>query len=190
MVKKILLAVTAIATVLVAGQVQAFCGGQVKVTNDCSGNAEGYASSCCPSGYRVQGVVYNDLKGEDGLNAMSAYCRKYKGNETTIPNQDQMQGGKGMVTLSCEPTEIVIAVGGADMPGKDKLDGVGIKCFNPTSKAERWVLPGGDIGTPNDVSEVRLPNRIQGIGWKKNHGNTDQTDCVNLSYKHEPIVKP
>lgn len=190
MVKKILTTVAALAVIVSAGTVQAFCGGQVAVSNDCAGNQEPYATSCCPQGYRVQGVAYSDLKGEDGLNGIQAYCRKYKGNETTIPNKDQLEGGKGIVTIACESTEIMSALGCDDMQGKDKLDGCIIECYNPTTKASRWVNPNGDIGSnPRAVSRIKLPNRIQGIGWKKNHGNTDQTDCADVSYKYEPIVK-
>lgn len=187
--KKILLSVAVMAMMTVAGSAYSFCGGQVKHINDCGGNVEAYNASCCPAGYRVHGIVYNDLKGEDAVNNVVAYCRKYKGDEYTIPNRDLLSGGKGHVTLACNSNEVMSALGCADQPKKDAADGCAVQCFNPTTKASRWVLPHGDIGHPTAIASVKLPNRIQGIGTKKEHHNTDRMDCATVSYKHQPIVK-
>lgn len=190
MLKKTLLTLATLAVVAASNNAYSFCGGQIKETNDCSQNSVGYTSTCCPKGYRVHGIVYNDLKGQDEVNAIVAYCRKYKGNEFTIPNKDQLEGGQGMVTIACQSNEVMSALGCSDLKGKDAMDGCIIQCYNPTTKASRWVNPNGDIGHPAAIVQVNLPNRIQGIGYKKERqGKTDRSDCAAVSYKHEPIVQ-
>ena len=179
----------ALAVFAFSGDAYSFCGGQIQHQNDCSGNSEHYTATCCPSGTRVNGIAYNDLKGEDGVNAVVSYCRKYKGNELSIPNKDQLSGGQGIVTIACHASEVMSALGCSDVKGKDKMDGCIIQCYNPTTKASRWVNPNGDIGHPGAIVTVKLPNRIQGIGYKKEHGHTDQVDCATVSTKHQPIVK-
>jgi len=192
MLKKILLSVSALAfaTLLYSGTAYSFCGGTVANMNDCNGNSEHYTSSCCQPGYRVHGIVYNDQnKGKDTVNAIVAYCRKYKGNEWSIPNKDQLQGGGPLVKIQCKSNEVMSALGCSDISGKDRMDGCVIQCTNPTTKVARWVNPNGDIGHPGAIVTVNLPNRIQGIGYKKEHANTDETDCATVSYKHQPIVQ-
>ncbi|MCP5464311.1 MAG: hypothetical protein H7A33_04715 [Deltaproteobacteria bacterium] len=187
--KKILISLSTMALLFVGGAAQATCGGMVMSNNDCAGNSEHTTWSCCPQGMRVNGIVYNDLNGEDGVNAVVAYCRQYKGNETSIANADMLSGGQGHVTIACDATEVMSALGCSDLKGKDKMDGCVIQCYNPTTKASRWLNPNGDIGHPASISAVKLPNRIQGIGYKKEHGHTDRVDCAEVSYKNQPIVQ-
>jgi hypothetical protein len=83
MVKKFLSALTVLTLVSVAGQAQAqYCGGSIMHNNDLSGNGRGWNTSCCPEGYRVQGIACADLPpGQDLMDGCSAVCRSIeKGN--------------------------------------------------------------------------------------------------------------
>ncbi|EKD51279.1 MAG: hypothetical protein ACD_62C00293G0015 [uncultured bacterium] len=200
MFKKTLVTVVTLTTVLVAGHVYAqSCGGTIVSDNDCTSNNRPYAESCCPSGYRVQGVAYNDMNKSDYVDAVSAVCRHVvKGNDM-MPTDFQT----APVTHVCEKVEVMSGISCKDMPGKgsghnsDILDGCTANCMNPTSKQTR-MLYSADLagnGRPYVTHTIDLPNRIVGVlykdgDWKGDYvGGSDRADCATVSYKYQPIVQ-
>ena len=199
MIKKSILSMAVFAlTALAANTSFGFCGGTPVYNNDCASNPRGYAVSCCPRGYRVQGVAYNDHAGSDYVDAVSAVCRHVvKGNDM-MPTDFQ----RPPVVFMCNKTEVMAGIAQKDMPKKggknsDVLDGVTAICQTPGSKSLRMVYNRDLAG--NGRSYVRtvtyLPNRIVGIAYKdisKNNvltrGNSDRADCATVSYRHCPKI--
>lgn len=180
----------------VSGTAQAFCGGTPVHDNDCDSNNLAYAESCCPQGYRVHGVVYNDLKGQDNTDAIGAMCRKYgtmKGAETLIASDFYNRGNKNKnpIQLMCEPGEVMAGIACKDLDKKDDaLDGCTAVCQVPGQ--EKRLLSNPDLdGNKRDYvyHTVDLPNRVWGIGYKEEKLDTDRADCGNISYQYMPIVK-
>lgn len=195
MLRKILVALVVLGSVALGSQAQAqYCGGTLVQDNDCASNTDrSYSASCCPPGYRVQGVAYNDLQGSDYADAVSAVCRHVTKGNTMMPTDFQTQP----VVHMCEKTEILLGIAYKDMPkgGKrsDILDGVTAICQNPTTKATR-TLYSNDLagnGRGYETRTISLPNRIVGIIYKDIGKGTDsdRADCVTVSYKYQPIVK-
>lgn len=204
MYKKMFAGLTFLALAALSGSVQAqYCGGELIVDNDCSSNARTFAVSCCPKGYRVHGIAYNDMANSDYADAVAPVCRHVvKGNDL-LPTDFQTQP----VTHVCEKTEIVIGVACKDMPKKggmnsDILDGCTAICWNPTTKKER-MLYSQDLegnGRPYVIHKVDFDataHRLVGVvykdldkGAKGDSGHdSDRADCASVVHKHLPIVK-
>lgn len=192
--KKWMISLAVLGLMAITGSASAqYCGGTLVQDNDCSSNGRGYSASCCPSGYRVQGVAYNDMSGSDYVDAVSAVCRHVvKGNDM-MPTDFQT----APVVHVCQKTEVMKGIACKDMPKKsgknsDILDGCTAICYNPTTKNTRTIYSKdlAENGRPYVVHTVDLPNRIQGIMYKdQDKGSSDRADCATISYKHEPIVK-
>lgn len=186
---------------VLSGQAQSsmICGKTTVPDNDCDSNATQYSESCCPPGYRVQGVIYNDLKGQDNADAVGAVCRHVQNGNIKIASDFDNRGNngrKGPVQFVCDHTEVMIGLACKDLVKKDALDGCTAVCYNPKRHTTR-IMDNYDI-TSNPRSYVmhtiELPYRVAGIGYKEerkgSHGSTDRADCANVSYHYEPIVKP
>lgn len=178
MFKKVLTLV-AVSFTLVA-QAQAFCGGSPDFSNDCSSNNRAYATSCCPAGYRVQGVAYNDMRSSgnnDIVDAVSAVCRSISKGNDMMPSDFQAPP----VTLMCDKSEVFAGMSVVDLRGNDAMDGIVVYCQKPGSTSLRMVGNNGDTGSNGETHTVMLPKRVVGIGYKDNQG--DQADCATISVK-------
>lgn len=177
----------------VSTQAYSICGGTVVYDNDCDSNAQAYAESCCPQGYRVQGVVYNDLKGQDNTDAIGAVCRHVKNGNVLIASDFQNRGENGnkpAVSYVCDKTEVLAGILCKDLQKKDALDGCTAICQKPGG--QKMIMSNPDLDSnPRDYvyHTVDLPNRVAGIGYKEEREHTDRADCGNISYRYEPIVK-
>ena len=195
MMKK-LLAVFALAFIsFSAADAYAFCGGSIVYDNDCGSNRLAYSASCCPPGYRVQGVIYNDLKGQDNTDAVGSVCRHVKNGNIMVASDFYNRGNrgrKGPVQFVCDRREVMAGLACKDLPKKDSLDGCTAVCYNPRTRKTRYLYNPDLESNPRMyvVHTVDLPNRVAGIGYKEEKLRTDRADCVSISYRHEPIVKP
>lgn len=173
--------------------VLAICGATVVADEDCDSNDLTYAQSCCPEGYRVQGLIYNDLKGQDNTDAVGAVCRHVAKGNIEIASDSFNRGDKGEkqpVSYVCENNEVMSGMACKDLPNKDALDGCTAVCMKPDG-AERIVYNPDLASNPRAFVKhvVNLPNRVAGIGYKEEKLKTDRADCANMSYRIEPIVK-
>lgn len=197
MFKKIF-AVTAIltASVMMAGAAYGqYCGGTIVENNDCNHNSRSYAASCCPSGYRVQGIAYDDMQGTDDADAYASVCRHVVNGNIRMPSD--FRGTP--IVLMCDKTEVFAGVAckdsGSHGGGKnsDASDGCTAICQKPGG--EKRFLYNADTENNNKRSysqhTVDLPNRVVGILYKdmSNAVDKDRADCVTISYAHQPIVK-
>jgi hypothetical protein len=168
------------------------CGGVVVQQNDCGGNDRGWHYSCCPDGYRVQGVAYTDIRKQDHVDAISAVCRSIsKGND--VMASDFSRTPK---TFVCDKTEVLAGVVSKDVRteggGKrDTLDGLSAVCQTPSSKNLRTISNHDIDSTERNErrSTVYLPKRVVGLAYKEkdnggsNPGKSDRADCVTIITK-------
>jgi hypothetical protein len=198
MIKKIF----AVLTVLVmagAGSAHAqYCGGQVMDYGDCSHNARAYSASCCPDGYRVQGVAYSDIHKADFADAVSAVCRSISKGNDMMPTDFQ----RAPVTYVCDKNEVFAGLACKDMADKgsgknaDALDGCTAICQNAKTNAIREIYNPDMAGNPREAARVsvRLPQRVVGIVYKDQdgkddgkangaYGGSDRADCAAISVK-------
>ena len=169
-----------------ASQAGAECGGSIVPENDCNNNGRSWHFSCCPDGYRVQGVAYNDLKKQDHVDAVSAVCRSISRGNDIMP-QDF---GRSPKTFVCDKQEVMAGIYSKDVltEGGDKydeLDGLTAICQHPGSKELRKVynydIQGGREGREKFVY---LPKRVVGIAYKElEKGSSDRADCVAIIVK-------
>lgn len=187
---------------------QSNCDGTetIVVDNDCASSGSPWFKVCCPKGYRVQGVAYNDLHESDYVDAVSPVCRSVTKGNDMYPADFQT----APVVSVCEKTENMVGIACKDMPGKgsgqnsDILDGCTAICENPTSKQSRMIYSKDltENGRGYLEHRISLPNRVVGIYYKDGDwkglevdamGNkvkgTDRADCATIVYKYLPIVQ-
>ncbi|MBI4410958.1 MAG: hypothetical protein HY541_00540 [Deltaproteobacteria bacterium] len=173
-----------------AGKVnaQGACGGTVEYSNDCAGNDRKWHISCCPDGYRVQGVAYTDIKDRDAIDAISTICRKVG----AMDNPPQITGDfqKAPKKFECNKEEVMAGIRSKDRAADDNksdtLDSIEVACQNPKGKNLRWVYNTDAMNNGRAPREqtVLLPARIVGIASKeKEKGTSDEKDCVTVVTK-------
>lgn len=198
MIKKVLL--TALSLVVFTGGVaQAqYCGGTVVDYGDCSKNVRAYAASCCPSGYRVQGVAYADINKADFADAYSAVCRSIAKGNDMMPTDFQ----RAPITLVCDKNEVFAGLACKDMSNKgsgknaDASDGCTAICQDAKTGATREIYNQDTAGNPREASRVsvKLPKRVVGIVYKDQDGKddgiangafggSDRADCAAIVVK-------
>lgn len=190
--KNTLLSLLALSLVLLASPgtsvaQESACGGTIQYSADCSNTNRSYHISCCPDGYRVQGVAYNDIKGQDHVDAVSAVCRSIKRGNDIMP-QDFSRDPKKFV---CEKSEVMAGIYSKDVrvqggDDRDTLDGVTGVCQHPGSSSLRRIYNQDIDSNPRDGREqsVLLPKRIVGIAYKEtDRGSSDRADCVTVITK-------
>ncbi len=175
-----------------AAQAQSACGGTVQYTSDCDGNNRQWHFSCCPDGYRVQGVAYTDISKQDHVDAVSSVCRSIARGNDTMP-QDFSRTPK---TFVCDNKEVLAGIVSKDVKtdaggNRDTLDGISAVCQHPGSKSLRTIM-NVDI-TENErqgrQESIYLPKRVVGIAYKeydnggKKTGASDRADCVTIITK-------
>lgn len=178
MFKKILAATCGL--LMAAAQAHAFCGGSPDYSNDCNNNPKGFATSCCPNGYRVQGVAYNDMRSSsnnDIVDAVSAVCRSIQKGNDMMPSDFQAPP----ITMVCDKTEVFAGMSVVDLNKNDAMDGIVVYCQKPGSTSLRMIGNNGDTGSNGETHTTLLPKRVVGIGYKDNQG--DQADCATVSIK-------
>lgn len=176
-------------TLLVLGQggavfAQSACGGFIQQASDCDGNSRKWHISCCPDGYRVQGVAYTDIKGKDAADAVSTICRKVGAME----NPPQITGDfqRPAKRYECNKEEVMAGISSKDWLAGDEmsdtLDGVTPMCQKPGSNAVRTVYnPDLQGGRQSREQYVLLPKRVVGIASKeRDKGESDKKDCVTI----------
>ncbi|MBF0105239.1 MAG: hypothetical protein HQM16_07920 [Deltaproteobacteria bacterium] len=196
MFKKTLVGFVVLGVVAFVGTAQAqYCGGTIVSDNDCDSNTgRPYSTSCCPDGYRAQGVAYNDMAGSDEADAISPICRSITAGNDMMPTDFQTTP----VSHLCDNTEVMSGIACKDMPLQgaqaDYLDGCTAVCFNPTTKQTRTLHSedlGGNTGRSYVTHTVELPNRVFGIAYKDSNngtGKSDVADCATIVYRNEPVV--
>lgn len=173
-----------------AQSAQAYCGGEVVQDQDCSSNPRAYAESCCPAGFRVQGIAYNDMgkrnsaKQKDVADAISVICRSLTEGNELMPSDFQTPP----ITLMCDKTEVFAGIACKDLENEDELDGCTAICQKPGSQEVRKLYNPDLLTNPRPYVEhmVYLPKRVVGLVYKdmtRNSGstNSDEADCVNIS---------
>lgn len=185
--KNIMVGLMSLAVVLsisTAARAQSACGGTIMHNPDCDSSDRSWSISCCPDGYRVQGVAYNDIRKQDHVDAVSAICRSVSRGNDMMPNDFSHRAPTQYV---CDKQEVLSGVffkdvrvqGGDD---RDTLDGVTAVCENPKNHAKRQLynadISGGRTGVELSVS---LPRRVVGIAYKElDKGTSDRADCVTI----------
>lgn len=165
--------IAVVASFLVSTSVfaQSTCGGHIEYDADTATNPRQYAVSCCPEGYRVQGIAYNDMGKRGGksqsdvADAFSAVCRSVSSGEIMMSSEGQTSS----LQLVCEPKEVLAGILCKDLGKNDESDGCTIKCQKPGSSALRQVLNADtDSNTMRPYTEhtVLLPKRVVGIASK------------------------
>lgn len=162
------------------------CGGNIAYDNDCGSNGRNYVASCCPSGYRVQGVAYNDMRSSgnnDRADAVSAVCRSISKGNIMMPTDFQTTP----ITLQCDPTEVMAGINCNDLKGEDSLDGCTVYCQKPGSTNLRTVGNNGDTGGNGASHTVYLPQRVVGVLYKDldkgANQSSDRADCATIATK-------
>lgn len=160
------------------------CGGTIYMNDDCSDSKHHvWHVSCCPDGYRVQGVHFAKHTSHDTIDTISSYCRSVnKGNEAT-DNSDF--GPEKRINAYCHKSEILTG-----LVWKDKLTRTGQKrdsmidiapvCLNPSNGKKR-IAKNMTGPNPNYKTEVGLPKRVVGIALKEHLFDT--TDCAAIVVK-------
>jgi hypothetical protein len=163
------------------------CGGVIQYTEDCANNGRHYKITCCPDGYRVQGVAYNDIKGQDHTDAVSAVCRNIARGNDTMPTDF----GRSPKKFVCDNNEVMAGILSKDVitdsgDKRDTLDGVTAICQHPGSTNLR-ILANKDIDSNTRHGReltVLLPKRVVGIAYKElDKGTSDRADCVTIITK-------
>lgn len=201
MFKKIILsAAFCAAMALSASSAYSFCGGNVVPDNDCDSNPRNFSTSCCPSGYRVQGVAYSDMSNSDYADAVSAVCRHIQKGNDMMPTDFQ----RSPVVFMCEKQEVLAGIACKDMDKKsgknsDNLDGCTAICQRPGDSNLRMVYNNDIAGNSRSFVQhtVSLPERVVGIAYKdvnkerdaNDYDNSDRADCATISHKYQPIVQ-
>lgn len=190
MSKKFLLALTVLGLMSLAGSASAqYCGGSIMYNNDLSGNGRGWNTSCCPDGYRVQGIACSDLPpDQDLMDGCSAVCRSIeKGNIMQPANDFQ----RTPTVYQCEKQEVLAGIMCKDVnfTGKgddDVSDGCTAVCQKPNNSNLRQVYNGDIGGTNRDPNQltVYLPTRVVGIACKDlAKGSSDRADSCTIITK-------
>ena len=174
---------------------QSTCGGHIQFDADTASNPRQYAVSCCPEGYRVQGIAYNDLgknsgKQVDAADAFSAVCRSVSSGEIKMASEGQTNA----LQLVCDPKEVLAGIICKDLGNGDESDGCTIVCQTPGSSALRQALNAdtdSNRSRPYSEQSVLLPKRIVGIaskdmtkgGHQKGNRNSDESDGAAIIVK-------
>ena len=158
---------------------------------DADNSRRSWHFSCCPDGYRGQGVAYTDIKGQDHADAVSVVCRSVSRGNDIVP-QDFNRTPKQFV---CEKTEVMAGIYCKDIltdggDKRDTLDGCTAICEHPGSKALRTIY-NTDIQGGREGRELvaRLPKRVVGIAYKEldnkggDAGSSDRADAATIIVK-------
>lgn len=185
--KKLLTVMAAALLLMVASSAQAqYCGGNLVPNNDLGGNNRGWNVSCCPAGYRVQGVACADLPpDQDLLDGCSAVCRSIAKGNIMQPAYDFQ---RTPTVYQCDKTEVLAGIMCKDrnFEGKgddDVSDGCTAVCQKPNTSNLRTVYSGDIAGTNRDPNQitVMLPTRVVGIACKDvNKGSSDRADSCTI----------
>lgn len=191
MLKKSIVVLATLSLISLAGNVlaQSACGGTMMANNDLSSNGRPWGISCCPDGYRVQGIACSDLPPDQDLaDGCSAVCRSIsKGNIMMPANDFQRQPDPVM----CPKQDVMAGIVCKDMNHNSKgdddvTDSCTPVCQHPGSTA-LTVMSKGDLnnnGREANQMTVMLPQRVVGIACKDiNKGTSDRLDSCS------PIVK-
>lgn len=162
------------------------CGGVRQYNDDCANSNRSWHVSCCPDGYRVQGVAYNDIEGQDHVDAVSAVCRHISRGNDIMPTDF----GRRPKKFVCNKNEVMAGIFQKDVitqggTRRDSLDGVTAICQRPQSTNLRMV-PNDDIeeGRQGGEMTVLLPKRVVGLAYKElDKGSSDRADCVTIITK-------
>lgn len=167
------------------------CGGTILYNSDCDNSRRKWRISCCPEGYRAQGVAYTDVRKQDHADAVSVVCRSVSRGNDVVP-VDFNHSPKQLV---CEKTEVLAGIYCKDVQNKggknmDTLDGCTAVCEHPGSRDLRRIYQ-HDIqgGREGKEYSVRLPKRVVGIATKElddkggDPGKSDRADCAALIVK-------
>lgn len=169
---------------------QSYCGGQLVYSQDCASNGRDYAVSCCPDGYRVQGVASGDKYKQDYGDAISAVCRSITKGNDMMPIDFQ----RAPAAYVCDKTEVFAGLFCKDMGDRGKgtksdvLDGCTAVCQKPNSGDLREVYSPDISHNPRQGIRhtVKLPKRVVGLAYKDMDnagGESDRADCAAIIVK-------
>lgn len=187
MFKKTVNAALALALVSFAGAAQAqSCGGTMMPNDDL--NSGRYNYSCCPSGYRVQGIACADLPGQDLSDGCSAVCRSISKGNDMMPSNDFQRMPE---PVTCPKASVFAGLWCKDVnkSGKgddDVADGCSAICQDASSGAITKMSKGDIDGTnrPSKDLMVRLPQRVVGIACAEvDKGSSDRMDGCTIMYQ-------
>lgn len=161
------------------------CGaGQVRSESDCNNTHRAWHFSCCPPGYRAQGVAYNDISKQDHVDAVSVVCRSIKHGNIKTP-QDFSKPPK---TFVCNNNEVLAGTLSSDVrtnggDNRDTLDAVTALCQNAKTGQIREIYnPDFNPQRAKRRHQIRLgQGRSVGIAYREiKKGSSDRADCVTL----------
>lgn len=168
-------------------QAQSACGGTMQMKSDLMGNKRNWHYSCCPEGYRVQGVAYTDIRKQDHVDAVSVVCRSIAKGNDIMPEGDFQRTPK---TFVCEKNEVMAGIFTKDVKveggdHRDSMDGLTAVCQKPNSKELRTVYNKDlDGGRQGNQQVVYLPKRVVGLACKElDKGSSDRSDGCTIITK-------
>lgn len=171
---------------------QSACGGTIEYNKDCDNTRRSWGFSCCPEGYRVQGVAYTDIRKQDHVDAISAVCRSVTRGNDVMPSSDFQ---RNPLKLVCEKSEVMAGIYAKDVltnsgDRRDTLDGLTAVCQHPGDNSLRRIFNADIQGGREGVEfSVRLPRRVVGIAYRERDnkggdaGSSDRADCVTIITK-------
>ncbi len=186
--KQFLIVMSILASSVIAShaQAQSFCGGTVVFSGDLASNNRAWNTTCCPDGYRVQGIACADLPPDQDLaDGCSAVCRSIaKGNRMIVSNDFQ----RTPEAIECNNSEVFAGVVCKDMSKNSKgdddvSDSCTAVCQKPGSDRLRVVSKFDIDGNPRQPmqSTVSLPRRVVGIACKDiQKGSSDRLDGCTI----------
>jgi len=192
MAKYTFICLATLASLLIASVSYAqYCGGNIQYSSDLTGNSRPWNVSCCPTGYRVQGIACADLPPkQDFGDGCSAICRSIsKGNIMQPANDFQ----RHPALYQCDKTEVLAGIVCRDSTGhgggsqSDVADSCTAVCQKPGSKNLR-VVYNNDFNTNAKSAQNRvvtyLPTRVVGIACKdQDKGTSDRLDGCTIITK-------
>jgi len=185
--KKFLATMAIMATFMVSSLVQAqsYCGGNIVFNSDLSSNNRSWNTTCCPDGYRVQGIACSDLPNQDLGDGCSAVCRSISKGNRMIANSDNQRTPD---VKECNNSEVLAGIMCKDMAKNSKgdddvSDGCTAVCQKPGSTNLRVVHKDDIAGNPREQNQttVLLPKRVVGIACKDvQKGTSDRLDGCTI----------
>lgn len=149
------------------------------VNNDMFGSKMAVEMVCEGEEVIFVGVAYNDLKGSDAMDGVTAVCWSPDRGEFMIPNNDM--GDRDKVVSKCDrQTEYVFGIAYKDREKDDAADGVTVICRKKEGEDER-IVEVKDLAGGRDYSRISGKNAI-GIAYN-DRMDSDEVDGVTLVVK-------
>lgn len=162
------------------------CGGNIEYSADCGNNSRSWHFACCPDGYRVHGIAYSDLPGQDSVDAITTVCRNIQSGNTMSNLSERTK--RSLNQIKCDKTEVVSGLVMQDVrkgnSNKDWLDAVSVECLNPRTSYKRTLYNPDFGGRGQGRVSYDINTEVVGFAYKElDDGSSDKVDCVTTITK-------